>query len=452
MRLAPMPAAGAPAAAGRRTGLEDDAEMREIFLEEAREVMDNARAALAALADAPDDVGELTTVRRAFHTLKGSSRMVGLKDFGEAAWACEQLYNARLADAPRADDELLAFTREVLGLPRRLDRVHRRRRAGGHDPQASSPRRPTPAQRRPAPCRCRCPARRPRAQPKCCSSACPALPQRRRPRAAVAEVIEAAPATEPLTGSSRPPNSSCPAEFDLPLDAAPVARAAPAGAARGCRSTSTWRARRPTARTHGRRCRSAEPRSGRRCPVATVETDRARLRPRRRPLPAPPPARRRTSIRCRRRSRRPRPNRSREPRPRAEAEARLAGRDARRRRPTPEPEQFKVIGPLSHRHPAVQHLPERGRRAVAPPDHRARRVGARAAPPGRRQRDRAGALAGRQFGDGRLHRPVAARARARARADALARHRPRRRRRGARCSSRWPKRSAACCTSSPPAS
>jgi chemosensory pili system protein ChpA (sensor histidine kinase/response regulator) len=54
-------------------------------------------------------------VRRAFHTLKGSARMVGLDDFGEGAWACEQLYNARLGEAqPSADAALLAFTAEAL--------------------------------------------------------------------------------------------------------------------------------------------------------------------------------------------------------------------------------------------------------------------------------------------------------------------------------------------------
>ncbi len=94
--------------------IEDDAEMREIFLEEAREVVETAGAALQALAEAPDDLGELTTVRRAFHTLKGSSRMVGLRDFGDAAWACEQLYNARLASAPRLDADLDGFTRGAL--------------------------------------------------------------------------------------------------------------------------------------------------------------------------------------------------------------------------------------------------------------------------------------------------------------------------------------------------
>jgi chemosensory pili system protein ChpA (sensor histidine kinase/response regulator) len=102
-----------PTPAGQ-TGLEDDAEMRDIFLEEAREVVGNARSALAALAQADDDLGEMTTVRRAFHTLKGSSRMVGLADFGEASWAGEQLYNARLADHQNADAPLLALTTDLL--------------------------------------------------------------------------------------------------------------------------------------------------------------------------------------------------------------------------------------------------------------------------------------------------------------------------------------------------
>ena len=106
------PAAPAPVMAG--SGLEEDDEMREIFLEEAREVMGNALAALEALQSSPDDLEQLTTVRRAFHTLKGSSRMVGLNDFGEAGWACEQLYNAWLAEQKPASDDLRAVTADVL--------------------------------------------------------------------------------------------------------------------------------------------------------------------------------------------------------------------------------------------------------------------------------------------------------------------------------------------------
>ena len=90
--------------------LAQDDEMREIFLEEAREVLETATAARAELANATDDLESMTTLRRAFHTLKGSSRMVGLKEFGEAAWACEQLYNTHLADQRAAPESLLAFT------------------------------------------------------------------------------------------------------------------------------------------------------------------------------------------------------------------------------------------------------------------------------------------------------------------------------------------------------
>ncbi len=96
------------------TGLEDDAEMREIFVEEAREVVADAQAAIERLEAAPDNLPDMTTVRRAFHTLKGSSRMIGLKDFGEAAWSCEQLYNARLAADARLDGPLRELTTEAL--------------------------------------------------------------------------------------------------------------------------------------------------------------------------------------------------------------------------------------------------------------------------------------------------------------------------------------------------
>lgn len=110
--VAPPPPAPVAAPA---PSVADDPEMREIFLEEADEVIGNARAALDELRETPADHGQLTVVRRAFHTLKGSARMVGLDAFGEGAWACEQLYNARLGEAtPQADASLLDFTAEAL--------------------------------------------------------------------------------------------------------------------------------------------------------------------------------------------------------------------------------------------------------------------------------------------------------------------------------------------------
>ena len=55
-----------------------------------------------------------TTLRRAYHTLKGSSRMVGLNEFGEAAWAMEQLMNAWLAEQKPASAELRALAAESM--------------------------------------------------------------------------------------------------------------------------------------------------------------------------------------------------------------------------------------------------------------------------------------------------------------------------------------------------
>jgi chemosensory pili system protein ChpA (sensor histidine kinase/response regulator) len=85
---------------------DDDAELLDIFLEEAREVIANGQEAVTALESDPSNLADLTTLRRAFHTLKGSSRMVGLNTFGDAGWSLEQMLNAWLADQKPANDNL----------------------------------------------------------------------------------------------------------------------------------------------------------------------------------------------------------------------------------------------------------------------------------------------------------------------------------------------------------
>ncbi|QOF77807.1 Hpt domain-containing protein [Variovorax sp. 38R] len=95
------------------TELEED-DLQNIFLDEAREVVGNGLAAITALGSRPGDTEELTILRRAFHTLKGSSRMVGLTDFGDAAWSLEQVVNTWLADQRDATPELLSSTERML--------------------------------------------------------------------------------------------------------------------------------------------------------------------------------------------------------------------------------------------------------------------------------------------------------------------------------------------------
>ncbi len=121
------------AALSNRVPLDEDAELRQVFLEEAREVLGAAEQARIALNISPSDVALLTTVRRAFHTLKGSSRMVGLKDFGEGSWSCERIYNTQLAGQGPADPPLLEFTQWALAYLRGWINDIASHRLGGHD-------------------------------------------------------------------------------------------------------------------------------------------------------------------------------------------------------------------------------------------------------------------------------------------------------------------------------
>src|SRR6185312_13673529 len=90
-------------------GAEVDRELLEIFLEEAGEVVATIVENLAACRASPHDREALTTIRRGFHTLKGSGRMVGLNELGEMAWQCEQVMNKWLKDEKPASPALLAF-------------------------------------------------------------------------------------------------------------------------------------------------------------------------------------------------------------------------------------------------------------------------------------------------------------------------------------------------------
>ena len=86
---------------------EVEPELLEIFLEEANEVLAALGVACECCLGKPDDAESLTVIRRGFHTLKGSGRMVGLIDLGETAWHLEQLMNGWLGDKKPASSDLL---------------------------------------------------------------------------------------------------------------------------------------------------------------------------------------------------------------------------------------------------------------------------------------------------------------------------------------------------------
>jgi chemosensory pili system protein ChpA (sensor histidine kinase/response regulator) len=93
-----------------------EAELREIFLLEAQEVLEAIEEHSAVLINDASNEDALTTIRRSFHTLKGSSRMVGLNEFGEGGWAMEQLLNAWLSEKKPASPEFLNLVAHAHGV------------------------------------------------------------------------------------------------------------------------------------------------------------------------------------------------------------------------------------------------------------------------------------------------------------------------------------------------
>jgi chemosensory pili system protein ChpA (sensor histidine kinase/response regulator) len=83
-----------------------DPELLEVFFEEADEVLAGIEAAVPKCRQG-DDREALVTIRRGFHTLKGSGRMVGLMDLGEVAWEIEQVMNGWLERMQPASTDLL---------------------------------------------------------------------------------------------------------------------------------------------------------------------------------------------------------------------------------------------------------------------------------------------------------------------------------------------------------
>ncbi|WP_256644226.1 Hpt domain-containing protein [Stenotrophomonas sp. 9(2022)] len=103
---APEATAVAAEAAGFEAGFDDDAEnidqdIREVFLEEFDDELGNLGTLLPAWRMQPDNMDRLRPIRRIFHTLKGSGRLVGARTLGEFAWKIEGMLN-RVLDGSRA--------------------------------------------------------------------------------------------------------------------------------------------------------------------------------------------------------------------------------------------------------------------------------------------------------------------------------------------------------------
>ncbi len=118
-------------------------DLLEAFLEEAEEVLEHADQSLQQWRESPDDRALVTSLQRDLHTIKGSSRMVGLDAMGAVAHVMEELLEGIAAGLHRATSERIdALEAGCDHLHVMVEAVHKRepmpeRPIGGLFPEAA---------------------------------------------------------------------------------------------------------------------------------------------------------------------------------------------------------------------------------------------------------------------------------------------------------------------------
>ena len=96
--------------------LEQDAEILEIFVEEIEEIFEELNPLFTNWFANPTDQETLVTIRRHFHTLKGSGRMVGAKSASELAWTVEDTLNRVLSGTVTLNTDIQKYVKTVLNI------------------------------------------------------------------------------------------------------------------------------------------------------------------------------------------------------------------------------------------------------------------------------------------------------------------------------------------------
>lgn len=121
--VTPLPAArpaSAPAAAPVPASLakpldrEIDPEFLELFIEEAKDEITKLREMFPRWDENPREQDALVNVRRSFHTLKGSGRMVGAQLIGDFAWSIESLLNRVINKTLERTPDMTGLLREAV--------------------------------------------------------------------------------------------------------------------------------------------------------------------------------------------------------------------------------------------------------------------------------------------------------------------------------------------------
>ncbi|WAT14156.1 Hpt domain-containing protein [Xanthomonas fragariae] len=114
-QAAPVQAASEPVPASADAGIfggfgdsDIDDDIREVFLEEFDEELVNLGQLLPVWRASPNSPEKLRPIRRVFHTLKGSGRLVGAHMLGEFSWKIESMLNRVLDNSRPASPAVVA--------------------------------------------------------------------------------------------------------------------------------------------------------------------------------------------------------------------------------------------------------------------------------------------------------------------------------------------------------
>ena len=114
---------------------DQDDEIRDIFIEEAGEVVENIEEFFPQWVADFSNIAALKEFRRAFHTLKGSGRMVGARVVGELAWSVESLLNRVLEQSVQPNEHMVGLIEQVLALVPVLVQDYAEGRVASRDPR-----------------------------------------------------------------------------------------------------------------------------------------------------------------------------------------------------------------------------------------------------------------------------------------------------------------------------
>src|SRR5262249_4178179 len=108
------PTAKVPPALAQRGDEAIDPEFLELFIEEAKDEIAKLQTLFPRWDENPQEQDALVNVRRSFHTLKGSGRMVGAQLIGEFAWSIENMLNRVINKTLERTPDIMTLMRDAV--------------------------------------------------------------------------------------------------------------------------------------------------------------------------------------------------------------------------------------------------------------------------------------------------------------------------------------------------